>query len=405
MIEKLYISYSLSERIVFNFWKSFFQICGIWLEEEEIWEENFHHFENLPHLLILGTKDEKFISPVEKEGYVYLVKKNAKFAKYEARSDVIKMDRWEKTGKIFLMVLEKLLGSRGEVIQLTSLLKIFTQEKLWSVMWLYNEMSFCKDEFYNDYIKSACEKTLWKLKGKDGWHYNYMKLFCLYMIYGISGASLPSPSNECIMLLEKCDELSERSGWSSSLYMLAGKVCELSQTECRYALNYYRSITDNDRNAEVLYCIGHSYEKIMKDIDSAIYCYKESYRLDPDYFRAAYKVAIKLEEDGKWMAAFLIYGKIELVLMKYSLREAISIKEIEYRYKIYKKLIGICDRYISGYTWRTSYKTEIDNMIGQIKQGKIFTKLLYFMFGDKKIDISKHVLNDIYEKSSLECLN
>lgn len=403
MIERVYISYSTSEIIIYSFWKSFFRMCGIWLVEEEIQRDGCNIFEDAPHLLLLGKKDDCYILDEERNNCVYLVGKDSALAEKNDRKDIVKIDEEDKNKEIFSLVLEKLLGKRAECSKLQELLEAFMEERLWGISWSYNEMAFQENKSYDDYINFACDKALERIRGEQEWHHRFLKLYCEYIKYGISADSLLSRSKECIRLLLDCERLAEPYGWCTQLCVIAGKICGLSQLERRYKLNYYRSIEKRDRNAEILYDIGHIYEKILGDSDSAVNYYKQSYEQNQEYFRAGYKLAVNMELKGKWMEAFSMYEKIRALLKRVDLDDAISIKEIEYRCKSCKRLIQICERYVAGDDLIKDYNDEIIEMSGQVQNGNVFKNLFRHMFGEDEKSLKSQILEAVHKKILFEC--
>ena len=257
--------------------------------------------EDAPHLLILGNADRECILPEIQKNRIYLVKKDTVSKEILERADIVEISRWENSYKDARIILQKLLKHYDDCRGLLELQKIFIEENLWSALWIYNELAFKEpNDLYDNYISTACQKAFERIGEQlSEWHNSFMILYCEYIQCGVSVRKTMKRAVECRRLLEKCDEMAEQYGWSASLCAMAGKICGLSQAEQRYALNYYRSTPKQDMNAELFYNIGHIYEKMLGDNDSAATYYRRSYWYDKGYFRTIYKLAMEQEREGR----------------------------------------------------------------------------------------------------------
>lgn len=415
---KVFISYSAKASVEKCFWQYFFQSCGIWTSIKQIENDLKVDLAQTPHLIILDSEDENKILDVPKKNVVYCVKKSSKTKK---RSDIIKIRWWSK--EFYKDVITILLADKKNRVAIHNLLEIFTgiengkngewlkTEGLWGASWLFHEIGYGMMEEWSEEIQDKCNKSIKKLKRKereigDCWNYKYMKLYCEYLKCGVSNKDFFSRLGECKKILEECEELSKKEGWLPTLCVLSGQICNLSVAESRYAVNYYDIAVKYEQQADLLYEIGRIYEKIYSDNEAALYNYYRSYMCDKNYYRALYKLAIDLEQKDKWIDAMGFYNKIQDILKEIKCKDSITIKEIEYKYKTYSKMINLCQKNISDDDVVNSFEKEINEIREHIEDYVDFGKMFNIMFEPQNCKIKmKDLMNILRQKMKNECIN
>ena len=183
---------------------------------------------------------------------------------------------------------------------------------------------------------------------------------------------------------------------------LTGKICELSPTERKYAVYYYKSALTYDRCARLLYDVGHFYEKIQGDNEKAISYYKDACECNPDYYQAQYKIAVFLEEKGRWMEAVRLYYKIRRQLNIEELIHSVSVSDIEYYYKCCMRILRIYQVEMSDRETISKYEKEVSQMHRSITNTIIFDKLIKCMTGNKNFDQRRNeILMEVENRISL----
>ena len=96
------------------------------------------------------------------------------------------------------------------------------------------------------------------------WYYQYASLYCEYLQYGVDRDAI-TRMRWSESLLEKCSGLAVTSGWSMALSLLAGRISLFTSTQNKNAGSYFKNILRYDVQAELLYEVGHIYEKAYGD--------------------------------------------------------------------------------------------------------------------------------------------
>lgn len=390
---RVYISYSANASVEYCFWKYFFRSCGIWMTSEVITEEWQLDREKNPHLIILDKEDEKKIDAESYIGVVYCVRKSNRANK--EREDVVKVRWWNE---FHHQILNKLFIKNKDIEKLKLLLDIFYvadknkkegYERLWGVSWLFHEIGQ-NITLWDDEIKLKVKETIEILDSKkklmeNYWHYQYMLLYCKYILCGISRSPIRRIEG-CEKLLTECDVLGKESGWNPTLYILAGEIALLTPTYNKYALSYFKCAVKYEKQAVLYYEIGRIYEKAYGDNEKALANYWLAFKCNSNYYRALYKFAIDMEIKGNWMKALTIYIDIQKILSDTKGTYSISIRELEYEYKTCKRMLYLFKNYINNERMFEDLQSRILRMSVNIDEYADFSKLLDKMFEKKNRD-------------------
>ncbi|HBA69755.1 MAG TPA: hypothetical protein DCZ40_10435 [Lachnospiraceae bacterium] len=406
MEQRVFISYNSDEKVMFCFWKMFFEACGLWVIEKILGRDE-DISEQQPHLLILGNEDFQLIENRIRKNRVYLVKNNRNYKEVlKCRPDILDVGKWYKNDKNFRQVLLCLFRDQDAAGVLPELVHFFKHGQIWGAAWLYQELADEGNKHIDAWIMSQCSMTLEGLQKRKNrnWYADFFEIYCEYIMCGAGVKSLFSRSNECERLLEKCKILSQKRGWTSSLYLLSGKICGLSQMEEQYAKYYYLSIGEEQKNTDVWYLLGHEFEKKQDAYKVALTYYKKAYDCDLQSYRALYKLAVFAEEQKEWMDAFQMFQKIKLMLEDLKAVDMIWIRELLYSRKSCKKLIRICQNNVANIHAAEQYEMQLRDFDIKMEKTEIFSKLFYGMFGKSNEEIKKEALKEIREKMKLRCM-
>lgn len=390
---RVYISYSADASVEYCFWKYFFRSCGIWMTSEVITEEWQLDREKNPHLIILDKEDENKIGKDSCEGVVYCVRKSSKIDKN--REDIVKVIWWNE---FHYQILNKLFIKNKDIEKLRILLDIFygtenskkeRDEKLWGVSWLFHEIGqniTLWDAEIELKVREAIEilNSKKKIMG-NYWHYQYMLLYCKYILCGISRSQIRRIDG-CEKLLTECDVFGKERGWNPTLYILEGKIALLTPTYNKYALSYFKCATKYEKQAMLYYEIGRIYEKAYGDNEKALTNYWQAFKCNSNYYRALYKFAIDMEIKGEWMKALAIYIDIQKILLDTKGKYSISIRELEYEYKTCKRMVYLFRNYINNDKILEDLQSRIVKMSTNIEEYVDFSKLLDKMFETENQD-------------------
>ncbi|MBP3489065.1 MAG: hypothetical protein J6K53_11780 [Roseburia sp.] len=411
-MDRIFISYSSTENVTYCFWKYFFEACGVWVSAQEIEHDWQRLSTEEPCLFILGSEDVKQLLPDIFPNYFYLVKKNKTFDSFvkKKRKDVAQVQRWDEAGEGFGKVIDYLVPVHYEKQQFRKFLDIFMRNRMWSASWLFHEVAQQGKGRWDGMISDICQSTLADLKqmpqskggnDKKG-HILFIRLYCKYVDAGVRDRSFMSRITAVEELMVEWQELVRCCGRTPSVYVLAGKISTMSPIESKYAPEYYKEATEYEERPEILYDIGHIYEKVYGDNERALKYYKKAYDCDRRYYRAIYKLAVSLELRGKWMEALVGYGKIMNILDGRTGDSRISIREIEYEYKTCKKMRELYRSNIDSEELIKRYDVKLNDLYEGLKTRKDFDKLVHCML-PKNEEVRDEIIEEILEKFNVIC--
>ncbi|MCM1236222.1 MAG: hypothetical protein NC489_39585 [Ruminococcus flavefaciens] len=410
----IYISYSPECSVEYCFWKYFFQVSGFWVKEERIAENWRIKYNQTPHLVIFDKKHEKNYG-TECPRIVYCVRKSSKVP---PRRDLIKSDWWKG---YYYSVLNQLFGEDDDLLPfLKRMMRIFvgandpdrpqdTGNGLWSAVWLFHEIAqmAARENWDRQIADKAAESARFLKKERSStpadWHCLYAILYCEYMQYGVNRSGIYR-MREGQRLLEKCRELSVISGWSPALSFLAGRICLLTSTQNKYAVHYYSTITEREVQPDLLYETGHIYEKAYGDKKRAWHYYQLVYRQDPNYYRAVYKIALKLEAEDDWLHALGTYSRVRKIIECLKVKNDISIRGVEYEYKSCKKILQLCRWHINDIEFQDSYRRRIIDMNENPGSYINFDKITKHMFTESELAQKRQeIMEELRSRLDTDC--
>lgn len=413
---KVYISYSAMRSVEYCFWKYFFEVCGIWVSEEIITEDWEMDKTKVPQLVIMDKKDETNYLE-QSPRIVYCVRKSANMPR--TRKDIVRMEWWKKyyysvlvelfRGDRDLDCLMRLMGIfAGEI---NADLKVKTEEGLWSATWLFHELAqSAEKKEWDRQIRDKAMETIETLLNTTedilkSSYCQYAILYCKYLQCGVNRSSI-NRMNQTKELLIECEKLADKMGWTPALLFLAGKMSLLTSAENKYAVNYFDRIIKYEARADLLYEIGHIYEKAYGNVKRAWEYYQLAYRQEPDYYRALYKLAVKLETEDRWMQAISVYNRVRKIVAKKEKYDSISVRELEYEYKSCKNILRICRRYIDDYELQNSYRLRIrdmnQNTFNYIRLDKLIKKMF---LKENQAQKKEEILEELQKKINFVCCN
>lgn len=407
MINKIFVSYSDSEKITWCFWKLFFQFCGIWVSEKRLEECELDNVQDA-YLVIVGNSDKDKIKAKEEKDIFYIVKKNATLSKYKRRADAAEVDWLSGNTHSFQKAISFLFAGKEEMGQIKKILELFNRNEFWGNLWLFQELAVKDKSCFDQCIVVSCEQMLESLHKQkpegDGWHLEYAKLYCEYMKICSGIRRLTERTTACRELIKKCEQLSMKNGWQPSLCMIMAKIQELSPAEGKFSLGFYKEALQYESKPEILYDIGHIYETMFGDEMRAEEYYIKSVQMDKNFYRGLYKIAFFSEKRGDWKRALNYYGTIESLLQKEE--KPISIYKTMYLYKTQRRLLAIFQKFFAVETLVKGYSKNIEEFPKKkIMENSELDNLFHCMFGNSnekriKEEVWKAVLDRLDELCS-----
>lgn len=405
MMNRIWISYSGSETVEYCCLKYFFQACGIWTVD---YREMKEPAEEEIHLVILGVNDAEYMQPYI-DDRVYLMKRNSTFRLFLSRKDVVEF-KWKNARENLNVLMERLFKEPAECEIMRELIDTFMKEKMWGAAWLFHEITYEENSSWDSLIADICVKTKERLKKSslymDSWNHKFMNVYCDYMLCGVSIKSTFSRSARCRELLQKCGLLAEERGWMPALCILTAKICSMSKLEEKYALNYYRSVRKHGDSSDNLYDIGHVYEKLYGDYASAMDYYKKSWKWNNSNYRPLYKIAVDAEDKGDWMNALRLYETIRKRIRENVEENSISIRKIEYEYKVLKRIIWLVRMHMNDEKLLRQLQEELKVLQNSLTTRTDFKKLVHCMFGkENEKEKEVEILKELQKKVLRTCKN
>lgn len=406
MIDKIFISYSDSEKITWCFWKLFFQICGIWVSEERLEECELDNAQDA-HLVIVGNSGKDKIKAKEEKDIFYIVKRNATFSKYKKRADVAEVNWLYGNTQSFQKAISFLFAGKEEKGQIKKILDLYTENEFWGGLWLFQELSVKDKSYFDQCIVARCVQmlnALYEQKSEgDGWHLEYAKLYCEYMKTCSGIRRLTERTMACRELIKKCEQLSAKNGWQPSLCVLMGKIRELSPSEGKFSVFFYKEALKYESKPEILYDIGHIYETMFGDEMRAEEYYIMSVQRDRKFYRGLYKIAFFSEKRGDWKRALNYYVNIENILQKEE--KPISIYKAMYLYKTQRRLLAILQKFFAVETLIKGYSKNVEEFPEKkIMENKELDNLFHCMFGKSYEEIiKKEVWKEVLDRLDELC--
>lgn len=398
----VHLSYNLECSVEYCFWKNFFLACGIWTSHEiinENWE--ISNYSKNMNLVILN---EKNLSNCEKEysKTVFCIQSSNFFI----RDDIVKID-WEKG--YYYDVLSKLFSGDKILLRfLNKMMGLFTgfykgqrleHGGLWGATWLFSYAQMSNRKEWNIQISEIALQIIEILKeekkeSNSNWNYNYALIFCEYLRYGVTQNEIYR-MRKSDFLIDKCDELASVNGWNSSLVFLASQICLLTTTKNKDSIYYLQDIPNFYQNSDLLYTIGFVYKNAFGYDKKALECYQKAYFTNQNNYRALYRIAKKIENDGNWINALGTYAEIRRIIEELRTKDDISIQKLEYEYKCCKSMLQICKRYVNDLELQRDFTFHLENICMQPDKYVNLDKILTLMFDGEKSQKEEEFMDEL----------
>lgn len=401
-MNRLTLVYSLTENVLFCFWKYYLQACGFWVSERCIETDDIQNMgERTLYLYNYSFAPDVMARPIDKRKFYIIYSRNGKkedIKKFHHRKDCIYFRNWYKPpwNQFKNAVLWFLEDEQEEAKALCSLMDNFTKNKLWKALWLAQEVISSGEiqKRWNEEITRICYLTIENVKNWQCYHSRYMSLYCEYVVNLINARSLVLEENAVFQLLLKCKELLDFREVESRtvIDIFMAKICSSSRLYGSLSIQYYENVLKNEKNGKLLYSMGYAYEKKCGDWNKAITYYKQAELYDKNCYKARYKLANQAELERRWLDAYEYYEQIEEYLLNQMQYDQISVENIEYLYKTWNRLM-IINRDVA-YNSRNSmiYENKIYKLYSLVldKHQKGFGKLVHCM----DLEDRKGLLND-----------
>lgn len=380
---KIFLAYDAENGAIACYWEYFFKSCGVWAEKK-LFEEMLQIPDDFTGIAMVSPKDLEELPAGSLSGYAYRLPEARWAADRKPlswnRSAELKYDYRNIIKSVFE---ESLCG------MISLLFEIYFRNELWKACWFYEEFAKGDSVRWDEYIVQICEKGL-----KDIWnnirrygeneYIRYMEFYYRYILYGVKFRFLSQRQENCGRLREEYLPVLNRYRQNAMFQHLAGRICELTSVANKMASIYYLQAVRYQACSVFYYDLGHVFEKAYGNDKRALKFYTEAYKLDRDNYKALYKLASGYEVQRKWMEAYYFYNKIDAQLSRtveinYETGNAVSAQEIEYLYKVRKRLSHIY-RLIFGCEYRESNSVyRIDEVTDTYLCAKSFRALEQFM--------------------------
>lgn len=398
----LFLVYNPEKAVIANWWEYFFKSCGIYVEKRKFSDTSkISKPKEIPCLTILTPQNIKKYPYVGVAGHACLIAES-KARNYENIFSEQQPDSYKE-------ILSSLFEAETESLILARLYKIYLKTNFWKAIWLYEE--FAKDDIkrWDKTIASICEKVLDAIDEQKGINLDcdyvqYMQFYCRYILCCVKYREISKRSAKSEELLNDILAWTDKYDSNAGFIHLTGRICALHPVKNKHARFFYMQAEKYRNCSDYLYDIGHSIEKVFGENEKALYYYNSAYINDNDNYCALYKVAVGKELEHKWIDAFICYGMIEkqlksIVKYNYEKKCASSIKELDYLYKAYNRLLYIYTQRLEGDEEENNYTMKIASFKQKILSGYSFKQLADKM-GDPRIgvEITEELINKFQGK-------
>lgn len=391
----IFLIYNQEKAVIANWWEYFFKSCGIWVEKK-IFSDPCKVGTGIPCLTILTPQNEKKYLFTGMVGHACLITES----KAPNHENIFS----EQRPGVYKEILRCLFDAESEYLTLVKLYKIYLKSNFWKAIWLYEE--FAKDDVkrWDKAIKFICEKVLHAIaeqswKDTDNNYVQYMQFYCQYILCGVKYREISARSAKSEELLNNILSWIEKYDNNDGFMHLTGRICALHPVKNKHARFFYIQAAKYRECSDYLYDIGHSIEKVYGENEKALYYYKSAYFSDNNNYCALYKLAIEKELQHEWIDAFNYYGIIEKQLkraVKYNYEEksASSVKEVDYLYKAYNRLLYIYTQRLGGDEVENNYILKIASFKQKLLSGNSFKELADKMGNSQmEVEIKEELIN------------
>lgn len=397
----IFLTYSRQEAVTASLWENFFKSCGIWVEKTE-YEEEQDMQGGTSCLTILNSEELAGYRYAGVSGHTCLVVGEAAASCYNVIS--------QQTENSYVKVIDALFGAAPAYAYLDKLFEIYTKNDFWKAVWLYEEFAKENVRRWDKIIVDICAGVLASLDKQfsrqiDSMHVQFLRFYCRYVQCGTECRTLSMRLLESKKLLEDFQPFLDRYSDDAMVLHLTGRICELSAVENKQAVFFYRRAAKKSGYSDFFYDIGHSFEKVYGDEERAIHFYKKAYLKNRNNYRALYKLALKAELEDKWVDAFNFYSMIEEQLRgsvkeNCTHRSEASVKEIDYLYKAYKRMLYIYRQIFGCGTIENSYTIKIEEVEKDLLSGRSFGKLTVHM---QREELGEEIADELRKRFKGEC--
>jgi len=409
---KIYLTYTAEQSVEYCFWKYFFRLTGIWIEDRYLLPGDKIDTFKVPQLVLLDKNSEDKILNREYRNIFYCIENTSELN----RRDMIK-NNWEsgEFQKQVIKALFKDIREYKDIFVWYELLDIFNGEKqsdilkikpsggLWAASWFFHEMNILGKSNWDKEISNLCMTAIKELDKKNervkySWNYHYMRLYCGYLQCAVNFEKEIERNKKSKLLLNKCNWLAKKRGWEPTLYFLAGKISLLSSVERKNAIYFFENALNYEKSVELYYTIGYVYQHIYQNQERALINYQMAYQYDANAYHAIYQFGLFLEKKRRWIDAISVYDKIRTIVKKFIGVTNIEVMSLEYEYKVCRRVLNICENYINDEEIKKNYQKDLKRIVNIIKNINL-EELMGIMFDNEN---AEKKLNEIYSELKIE---
>lgn len=393
----IFIIYDRQEAVISDYFERFFKSCGIWVEKREYKEGQGVGRSNLC-LTILQPEHLQGYQHAGGAGHVCLVTGDCGL-------DETSIVAWQEKGSPNKVV-RNLFGGNSVI---NKLIALYEGNSFWKACWLYEELAQDDIKQWDEIISGICKDVLDSMEREhlqafDDMHVQYFRFYCQYIKCGVVRTSIKRLEDSGQLLRDFMFWVKKYDN-EAMFPHLAARICELNDIANKQSAYYYRKAVDCSNRSDFLYDTGHALEKILGDDEWGIKYYKKAYASEPRNYRALYKLAMAKELQRQWTEAFNLYSRIERQLLgivesNYEHGNATSVKEIDYLYKAYKRLLYIYSRIFGCGGVVNAYTKKIDSIEEKLESRQSFKGLAEQMHSE---ELAKEIAQGLQKKFEGKC--
>ena len=365
-MKKIMIVYDNKQKVELSFWKFFFEWSGSWVTTETCEKKKcFINEPNSKILYILSYDTEHLIVKRKVKNVFYLLR--AKSKEDENKYNFLcKMD-WrnkKKSGK----VISWLFANDIEVNELLELYELYCKHNMWKYLWLFQEFLVDKGDIdvFETQILSNCKDCMKSIERQydmeSGGYAGYAYLYCQYMLLALEERLWGGKEKVIRQSVERVMQILQMRKQDLTWYILVARLCSLNMQLKHLVFPYYIKALSYNESAALLFKIGRICENGYGLWEEAVIYYNQSYVLNPQFYRAAYKLAIEAEREGKWKQAVDFYQKLENDLRLDMENDQASVKTLEYLCKVWKRLGNLYGKVTASFSIQEIFYSKIEKV-------------------------------------------
>lgn len=203
--------------------------------------------------------------------------------------------------------------------------EFFLDYDLWETAWIALNFSAYDECKLVEWDRNQLSSCMGHLKENQSWYGRFMLLYCKYLYCKVGITNELERERETEALLNMIQPLAAEEGWTLALCELAARICQISKTESKFAINYYNHILKTQKRSDIYYNIGQIYEENYGYLNKAKDFYTKANDLNLNNYKAVYKIAESKErEKNNNIDALCLYSNAFNLIAKEKSNDPIS---------------------------------------------------------------------------------